>query len=334
MIGEIEMENYKNKLAFVAIVKNEGPYIIEWIEFHRLVGVNKFYIYDNESSDNLQKLLKPYIESGVVVYQYSPGKNMQNIVYTDAIKRYKDESKYMGFIDIDEFVVPCENNSLGDIIDDILAQREDAAGVAVNWRMYGSNGYEKQPKGLVIENYKFRAEDDFGDNKHIKTICNPRKVITFQNPHYPVYMKDCHSIDEDGNVIKGPFNSYGKCRRIQINHYFTKSKTEYVLKALRGKADSRSFRGMNDFTKHDQNVVYDDIVDKYIPVVQKKKDEIMSDFPEEFSYTELTDNEPLPVLIERLEKKVKKDIYQRIRNTITKTYDSLAYEMEKKGRRR
>ena len=91
---------------------------------------------------------------------------------------------------------------------------------------------------------------------------------------------------------------------------------------------------MNDFTKHDQNVVYDDIVDKYIPVVQKKKDEIMSDFPEEFSYKELTDNEPLPVLIERLEKKVKKDIYQRIRNTITKTYDSLAYEMEKKGRRR
>ena len=46
------MEDYKNKLSFVAIVKNEAPYIVEWIEFHRLVGVDKFYIYDNESSEN------------------------------------------------------------------------------------------------------------------------------------------------------------------------------------------------------------------------------------------------------------------------------------------
>lgn len=328
------MENYKNKLSFVAIVKNEGPYIIEWLEFHRLVGVGKFYIYDNDSSDNLKNILKPYIESGIVVYQYLPGKNMQNVAYTDAIKRYKDESKYMAFIDIDEFVIPREGSSLGDLVDDILEKKKSAAGVAINWRIYGSNGYEKQPKGLVIENYKFRAEDAFDANKHIKTICNPRKVITFQNPHYPVYMKDYHNIDEDGNVIKGPFNSYGKCRRIQINHYFTKSKTEYVLKALRGKADSRSFRGMNDFIKHDQNIVYDNIVDKYIPVVQKKKSEIMSNFPDEFSYTELTDNDPLPVLVERLEKGVKKDTYQRIRNALTKTYDFLAYEIEKKGRRR
>lgn len=70
------MEEYKNKLSFVAIVKNEAPYIIEWIEFHKLVGVDKFYIYDNESSDNLKELLQPYIKSGIVVYHSSPGKRM------------------------------------------------------------------------------------------------------------------------------------------------------------------------------------------------------------------------------------------------------------------
>ncbi|MCI8347592.1 MAG: glycosyltransferase family 92 protein [Bacilli bacterium] len=328
------MESNKNKLSFVAIVKNEEPYIIEWIEFHRLVGVNKFYIYDNESSDDLKKLLNPYIENGIVVYQYVPGKNMQNIVYADAIKKYKDESKYMGFIDIDEFVIPHEDNDLGDIVDDVLAKKEGAAGVAINWRIYGSNGYEKPPKGLVIENYKFRAEDDFDVNRHIKTICNPRKVVTFQNPHYPVYMKGYYSIDEDGHVIKGPFNSYGQCKKMQINHYFTKSKTEYVLKALRGKADSQSFRGMKDFIKHDQNAIYDNIMDQYIPIVQKNRDEIMSNFPKNCNYTELMDHESLPVLVERLEKKVQKGIYQRIRNKLASAYDSIAYEIEKKGRKR
>lgn len=327
------MENYKSKLSFVAIVKNEGPYIVEWIEFHRLVGVNKFYIYDNESSDHLQELLRSYIESGIVVYQYFPGKNMQNVAYMDAIKKYKDESEYMGFIDIDEFVVPHEGENLGDIVDDILNQSEGASGVAVNWRIFGSNGYEKKPNGLVIENYKYRAADDFGANKHIKTICDPRKVIAFSNPHYPIYNKGYYSVDEDGNVIKGPFNAYGKCEKIQINHYFTKSKIEYVLKALRGKADSRSFRGMDDFVKHDQDKTYDGLMDKYIPLVKKKYDQVMKVFPEFSDYTESVNNMSLPDLVNTLEKRRQRDIYQRLRNLITKTYDSLAYEIEK-GRKK
>ncbi len=327
------MESYKSKLSFVAIVKNEGPYIIEWIEFHRLVGVDKFYIYDNEGTDNLKELLKPYIESGIVVYQYSPGKNMQNIVYTDAIEKYKNETKYMGFIDIDEFVVPCEEESLSDIVDDILNKNEGAAGVAINWRMFGSNGYEKKPEGLVIENYKYRAEDNFDANKHIKTICNPRRVIGFQSPHYPIYHKGYHSIDEDGNIIKGPFNFYGKCKRMQINHYFTKSKIEYILKALRGKADNHSLRGMDDFVKHDRNNTYDGLIEKYIPFVKKKYDQVMSEFPALFNYTEAINNMSSSDLVSILEKRIRKDIYHRIRNELAKMHDSLAYGIEKKGKR-
>lgn len=323
------MEDYKSKLSFVAIVKNEGPYIVEWIEFHRRVGVNKFYIYDNESLDNLQELLKSYIKSGIVVYQYWPGKNMQNIVYTDAIKKYKNESKYMGFIDIDEFVVPHREEYLSDIVDDILSKNKCAAGLAINWRMFGSNGYEKKPKGLVIENYKYRAEDDFDANKHIKTICNPRKVMVFENPHYPVYNKGYYSIDEDGSMIKGPFNAYGKCKRIQINHYFTKSKIEYILKALRGKADCRSLRGMDDFVKHNQDTVYDGLIDKYIPSIKQSYHQVMREFPEFSNYTELVNNMSLPDLVNTLEKRIRKDTYQRIRNGLAKIYDSLVYEIEK-----
>lgn len=36
------INRYDNNLSFVAIVKNEGPYIREWIEYHKLVGVDKF----------------------------------------------------------------------------------------------------------------------------------------------------------------------------------------------------------------------------------------------------------------------------------------------------
>ena len=55
-------------LAVCAIAKNEGPYFQEWIEWHRKQGVEKFYIYDNESTDCTKEVLKPYIESGLVEY--------------------------------------------------------------------------------------------------------------------------------------------------------------------------------------------------------------------------------------------------------------------------
>lgn len=331
------MEEYKNKLSFVAIVKNEAPYIIEWIEFHKLVGVDKFYIYDNESSDNLKELLQPYIKSGIVVYHSSPGKRMQNVVYTDAIRRYQNESKYMGFIDIDEFVVPNEDNSLYDIVDDILTKKEHAAGVAINWRIYGSNGHIKKPDGLVIENYKYRAKNKFNANKHIKTICNPRKVVEFKLPHYPVYNKDYHNIDEDGNIVNGPFNPEGKCKRIRINHYFTKSKIEYVLKASRGKANSRSLRGISEFIEHDKNDLYDDIMNKYIPTIKKNEEQIMTNLDKasfQQNYTEYINSKSLPDLIDRLEKRRKKAIYQSVKNRLAKMYDSLSYEIEKKGKGR
>lgn len=51
----------KIKLAICVIVKNEAPYMKEWIDYHRLVGVEKFYVYDNESTDSLLSVLAPYI---------------------------------------------------------------------------------------------------------------------------------------------------------------------------------------------------------------------------------------------------------------------------------
>jgi hypothetical protein len=50
---------FPHKLAVCAIAKNEGAYFKEWLEYHRLVGVEKFYIYDNESDDDTKEVLAP-----------------------------------------------------------------------------------------------------------------------------------------------------------------------------------------------------------------------------------------------------------------------------------
>lgn len=53
-------------LAIVAIIKNEGQYIEEWLRYHIVAGVQKFFLYDNDSSDNTREILEKYIRAGYV----------------------------------------------------------------------------------------------------------------------------------------------------------------------------------------------------------------------------------------------------------------------------
>lgn len=71
---EDRKRNFKYEIGLVCISKNEAPYIREWIEFHRLVGVSKFYFYDNESDDDTPDVLAPYIADGIVDYALIRGK--------------------------------------------------------------------------------------------------------------------------------------------------------------------------------------------------------------------------------------------------------------------
>ena len=56
-------------LAVCAIYRDEAPFLREWIEFHRLVGVDRFFLYDNGSVDDGRSVLAPYEDEGLVVRQ-------------------------------------------------------------------------------------------------------------------------------------------------------------------------------------------------------------------------------------------------------------------------
>ena len=53
-------------LAVAAIFQNEARFLKEWIDFHRIVGVEHFYLFDHLSQDNPRKVLEPYIDIGLV----------------------------------------------------------------------------------------------------------------------------------------------------------------------------------------------------------------------------------------------------------------------------
>ena len=102
----VDKNLFLHDLAVVAILKNEGHYLKEWLDYHLLAGVNHFYLYDNESSDNQREVAAPYVKAGLVNYISMPGKAMQMVAYNDAVNRFKFQCRYMVFIDGDEFIFP------------------------------------------------------------------------------------------------------------------------------------------------------------------------------------------------------------------------------------
>ena len=100
----VDKDLFLHDLSIVAILKCEGPYLKEWIDYHLIAGVDHFYLYDNESPDNQAEVAKPYVEAGLVDYFPIKGKSMQVRAYNDAVKRFKFQSRYMAFIDGDEFI--------------------------------------------------------------------------------------------------------------------------------------------------------------------------------------------------------------------------------------
>ena len=266
-------KHFKYEMAIVSISKNEGPYIIEWIEFHRLVGVSKFYFYDNESQDNTKEILKPYIEKQIVEYRLIPGIGRQLDAYNDAIRRHKNECRWMGFIDMDEYLMPSVPfRPLHKIVGEIVyAAGNGAAGVGVNWAIYGTSGLKKRPTGLITENYKLRAENEYYLNVHIKCVCNPRLVTNYISPHYPLYIRGGYTIKEAyGTRIIGWGANRIIYKNLRINHYYTKSEEEYAAKRARGLGDRAGLYDGSHFEKYNKNDVYDFNMEPYIEALKSR----------------------------------------------------------------
>ncbi|MBQ6587582.1 MAG: glycosyltransferase family 92 protein [Butyrivibrio sp.] len=256
---------FENKLAFVACVYNESRYIEEWIEYHRIVGVDKFYIFDNGSTDDTRLRLQKYIDQGIVEYQFFPGKGKQLDMYYAGLKKCKKNSKYVGFIDLDEFVVPTDSSkSLVEVLDDRFSHFPGMAVLSMNWLVFGSSGHKIRPEGLVIENYLNRAEYDSTTNRLLKFICNPRLIKgCITSPHF-AYLRNrqIKQLNEKGIEINSPWNDYpnNTYDYIRVNHYYGKSEEDCRAKFERGNVSRPDYikRKWDQFELYDRNEVHDE----------------------------------------------------------------------------
>ena len=221
-------------LSVCAIYRDEAPYLAEWIEFHRLVGAERFFLYDNGSTDGHDSVLAPYVAEGAAVVHDWPRHPGQQSAYDHCLARYGGESRWIAFLDLDEFLFSPRHQP----VSELLPEYEQWAAVGVNRATYGTSGHKEKPDGLVIESYVMK----WPGAASIKSIVDPSRTVRCLNPHAFAFRDGGFAVDEHKRPIEGWFTAEYTLDQLRINPYYTRSEAEFRHKLAHVRADNAKRR--------------------------------------------------------------------------------------------
>lgn len=256
-------------LSLCCIIKDEDN-LEEFILYYRILGVEHFYIYDNESSIPIStRLNNNFYKEKCTIINF-PGKARQMEAYKDCLNKTINETKWLIMVDGDEFILPKNHFSLRDF----LKEYDDYEAIGINWVMFGSSFHDNKQDGYVIDKYRYC---DKVQDKHMKPICKPKFVKEMVNMHYVITIDPNKNIDPHKRCISnlGPFNEKNTIDKIQINHYWGKSMEDLRKKIERGRAPTTKKREMpENYHSLHNNIKCNLICDKYLDNLKTKFDEI------------------------------------------------------------
>jgi hypothetical protein len=200
-------------LSACAIFRNEAPYLEEWLVFHLGVGIEHFYLYENRSTDDFRSVLTPFLERRQVTLVDWPKPHGQKAAYRHCLHYIAMESRWVAFLDLDEFLFSPERRD----IRPILEKNRELASLQIRRATFGSSGHRSKPADGVLQSYTRRAAEIRGP----KSVANPRLIRAIHNPHQ--------------------FSMWGDdethfCDELRINHYWSRSIEELLEKIQRGDA--------------------------------------------------------------------------------------------------
>lgn len=227
----------KYKVSVCTCFKNEAPFIKEWIEYHLFIGVEHFYLYNNNSTDHYQDILDPYVQSGVVTILDFPVVPVQVAAYKHFYDNFRNETQWVAFIDIDEFICLKKDES----IISWLSKFSKYPLVYMYWKYFGSNGLlEHDESRTVMEQYTCATD------KYInigKVFYNTRyDIAKFDKSMVHFMLVNWHGIlipavNEAMNFsIWGIQKIKNKQFTLQLNHYWSKAFNQYIRKYKNGSA--------------------------------------------------------------------------------------------------
>ncbi len=281
--------------VIVGCMKNEAPYIVEWVAYHRAMGVDNFLIYTNDCSDGTSEILDRLQEMGVLQHRNNDnwkGNSPQQYALNQALKEpVIKNADWIIHIDVDEFMNVRTGNGT---LDDFFAAVPDATNVAMTWRLFGHNGVTRLADDFVIDQF---------DSCAPKYCPKPHTVWGFKTmfKNIGAYEKiSCHRPNKLDEGLRGQVkwvngsgrdmtheaadNGWRNSKKsigydlLQLNHYALRSAESYLIKRQRGRAlhVDRSI-GLNYWIRMDWCDYRDITIKRNLPRMRAEYDRLMAD---------------------------------------------------------
>ena len=298
------------KVLFSAM-KNEAPFVLEWIAYHKVIGFTDIVICSNPSNDGLEELLAALAEAGEIQHlRTTPGPSEGALRVASAAFTlhvgYREGDSYM-WLDGDEFL----NVHAGDrTVDALLAAMGDRLIAPVNWRVFGTSGQPRFGGRFIDPAFSRASEPGFASNLEQKTFFRYTPAMvgfglfginrpalrrgSGLTPHQVMMGNGAPAVAEDKitqrwlNGIDSGKTAWSRAdefgwQHAQINHYVLRTPEFYRLKRARGrgytpKSDSNGLQRYTDdfFVEHDRNEAEDRSILHWAPAVTKRIAKLLS----------------------------------------------------------
>ncbi|MGH1331676.1 MAG: glycosyltransferase family 2 protein [Paracoccaceae bacterium] len=277
--------------TLITTVKDEAPYLIEWVAHYRTLGFDNIIICFNDCKDGTFRMLRRMQDLGLVVLHQTEGRRggVQRAALSQAYRMdISQQADWIFVCDADEFLnihVP------GHTIHDLIEATSGAPDViSIPWRIFGMDGITKLEDRRITTQFTaterpWHPVTSPRTGKWVKSFFRNWEKYKRIGIHHPVALPECEAdlrwvlpggaqYMKDGARTEHP-PSYALA---QVNHYALRSLDSYLNKRARGRANHNKMQlGVDYFDKFDLNHMRDTSISRYHEAVQELYDMMLDD---------------------------------------------------------
>ncbi len=263
------------RVAVASCMKNEGPFVLEWVAYHKAIGFDDVYVITNDCTDGTDQILQHLHNKGIVYHHdqtLEPGESPQlKGMKTIMARPQMAETDWLLHIDADEFLRVSAGSGQ---VQDLLEVCGHADNIALMWRPFGASGHSFWRGGSVLRSFLRCQGRPRTTNAGHKSMFRPSK-FTYAIDHMPKFPRESEVVivNSAGTQIRGSAVNHPTKARYRmapehltwkvacIHHYAIRSLDVFLMKNDRGdgmaRGHSKYFLNSKFYRRHNGNATTD-----------------------------------------------------------------------------